>query len=410
MKAGPMIAFLLAFSLMAGLSAQTADGGRDAEADHIAYAVGPEDITIETSMMSVKISKSHPSIMVRHAGNSTEPGYGLVFSSVLAYNSTPADQLVLEDVAYRAPLEKTAWTLLGPTSQEDSDGGCAVVVSLEALVTMQKKLMSGGRNPDPGPTDSESITGWASISVTFTISTQNRSFSYGEIPGSSQFFVNGSTEVKLDIELRLHKTIQADRAALEMTIMQMEWGSFTQPSAVPYTLRGYEANGETVCNPAVNETNGTHETVHTFQHRNQLKQMFSFEHANESEAFFAWASQARLARTGSEGLEAVAAYYRTDGEALRIYLSTPVDESTEMIYHDPSIGVLPLSAGGEDGFVHLPEGTLIGESIFSLGVGVAIGVATAGGITVLIALRRPVSEDPTDLVVLEKNRYYKGKR
>jgi hypothetical protein len=104
----------------------------------------------------------------------------------------------------------------------------------------------------------------------------------------------------------------------------------------------------------------------------------------------------------------MATYYRTDGEALRMYISSPVTPDTALIMHDPSIGLFPSASEG-GGYIDIPDGSIFGSSVMSTVAGILIGLAVAGGTGIAIAVRRASADDQSDIVVLEKNRYYRGK-
>jgi hypothetical protein len=124
-------------------------------------------------------------------------------------------------------------------------------------------------------------------------------------------------------------------------------------------------------------------------------------------SFFSWASECLNTVVAGETLDELKTYYRTDGDELKVYLSAPVDEETLQIKHDPSIGLFPSPGNGA--VVDLPDGNIIGTSAMSTLAGVLIGLAAAGGTGLAIAARRASTDDQSDTVVLEKNRYYRGK-
>ncbi len=135
----------------------------------------------------------------------------------------------------------------------------------------------------------------------------------------------------------------ADSAALDIGVMMMDGYEFG-PTAndMPYVLQGYEDDGVSVSDPEVNETepDGVTLLMHTFQHRSEFKQIFEFVEGSEALGYFSWARMAQLSWSGTEdALENISTFYRTDGAALRVYLTTPMNETTTRIVHDPSVGV-----------------------------------------------------------------------
>jgi hypothetical protein len=88
---------------------------------------------------------------------------------------------------------------------------------------------------------------------------------------------------------------------------------------------------------------------------------------------------------------------------LKLYISSPIDVNTVRLMHDPSIGVFP------GGYVDVPEGDVLGSSPLSTILGAVAGLAVAGGVGVFLIRRRLSKQDDTDTIILEKNRYYRGR-
>jgi len=352
-----------------------------------------------------------PSAVIRSAGNETEPGYGFIFSSIMAYNDS-ASGLVLEDVLYHAPLEHTTWSVANIENSSDPVTGeiLSLTVTMTATTNINKRLTMDDGNPSPGSPGVLVIENWANIVVKFIVTTGNYSSTY-DVADSPSYLVNGSTEIKFDVEINLLGTdieVAADSAALDIGVMLMDGYEFG-PTAndMPYVLQGYQEDEVSVSDPAVNETepDGVTLLMHTFQHRSEFKQIFEFIEGTDALGYFSWARMAQLSWSGTEdALVNISTYYRTDGAALRVYLTTPLNETMTRIVHDPSIGVFELGGGG---VIKLPDESIIGRSAMSLAVGLVIGLAAAAGAGGYVVFTRDADEDPVDLVVLEKNRYYR---
>ena len=376
--------------------------------DDISYTVGDSTITIKTSNVTVTISKAFPAAVVRFPDAARAPGYGFALSSIIGLNASADMGAALGEARYRAPTDNTTWTVIGPTEAADSADGHTVTVTLRATLDMHRRIASGG--PGSGGQGSpgiETISDWGTVQVTFTVSTQSRFVSYDGYP-QPRYQVNGTSEVKFDIQLSLLKVIDADNLTFDLGLMEMDDSQFMPSThAGPYRFVEYQSSGVTVSDPRVNEISGTTTIVHAFQYTNQFKQMVAYQEDNVSMGHFSWANQARLTWSGGDALREVGTYYRTDGQSLRMYLSTPLNDTTLMIQHDPSLGVFPSSSG----YVHLPNGGIFGTSAMSVAVGVVIGLAAAGGAGVYWSVRgRRVEKDPADLVSLEKNRYFRGRK
>ena len=410
LRANTLASVVVSVLLLAGLLAGTAGAKAATPSGEITYSVADGVVTIQTENMTVKISTAMPAAIVWSAGNESEPGYGFLFSAILGFNTTEPTGLVLDEVPYHASFDHAVWSLTGPTEQTDADKGDSVTVALESTVDIIQRLVFGDGNPTPGSPGTVTIEDWATVTVTFIVSTKNHSATFDAVTDSPAFAVNGTSEIKFDISIDILKPIFADSLALDIALMKMNAEDFG-PALLsePYLLRGYQDGTVTESDPAVNETDGETLLMHTFQNRDQFKQLFTFVDVNET-SFFGWASEALLDWSNADpALEQVTTYYRTDGEALRMYITTPLTNETELITHDPSIGIfIPSGSGG--GIVPLPGGgSIVGSSAMSIAVGLLIGVAVAGGAGAYMATKDLSKEDPTQLVVLEKNRYYRKK-
>ena len=123
--------------------------------------------------------------------------------------------------------------------------------------------------------------------------------------------------------------IDADHLALDIGLMMMNFGNFT-PTAMDeqYVFEGYQSDEVSISDPDVNETVDDELIMHTFQHRSQFKQLFEFVETNET-SFFSWAAESMLQTSDdSDEMERLATYYRTDGEALKIYIASPLTPET----------------------------------------------------------------------------------
>jgi hypothetical protein len=399
-----LLSFILAATLLIpqDVGAVNADEG-------ITYTVGAGLVTVQTDNMTVQISTTLPAIIVWNSTDISEPGDGFLFSSILGYNTTLPDGLVLDQVPYHAAFDNTVWSPVGPTLTTDPDLGDVFTMEMVTTVDINKRLSFSGGNPEPGTPGIEIIEDWAEVTVKFIVTENPYSAEY-DVTDSPEFPVNGSSEVKFDITIDLLKPIDADSLALDLGLMKMDSTTFGPSlSAESYLFRGYQDTAITISDPAVNETDGEELIMHTFEPRDGCKQLFEFVDINET-SFFGWADQALTDWSNADpDLVDVTTYYRTDGEALRVYVSTPLTNETELITHDPSLGAYIWSSGG-GGYVPLPGGgSIVGSSVTSLAIGLLIGVAVAGATGAYVAARNLSKEDPADLVRLEKNRYYRKK-
>jgi hypothetical protein len=408
-KAHHVLALLVGISLLAGF--WMLPGGALAQDQVITYAETADAVLIETGDMEIAISKAFPAAMIVPP-DQDEPimGYGIVISSVFGYNATEDGMLVLEEVPYRASFEHATWSMSGVSHEADPEIGETVIVEMTASLNMNRRVASyGGDRPlDSGEPGIEIIDDWAQATVRFCVTSYNYSAHYEDVADPPSYDVNGSTELKFDISMDINKEIYAQDLAVDIGLMMMEGYTFA-PTSMPeqYLFHGYQDDVVSESDPYENETDGDVQIVHEFTPRSEFKQLFTFVEDDREESYFGWASQAELGWTGEEDeLVDIATLYRTDGESLRVYLSTPLDNTTVTVTHDPSLGL--FGAGG--GTVDVPDDILpVGSSGESVVIGAAIGVLVVGSVGAYIVARRTDTDDPSDLVNLEKNRYYRKK-
>lgn len=392
------LTILVSMSLSAG-SALAED------AEDITYSVGGNGIEVHSAYTTTLISNSLPAATVR-AGNLTDlTGDGFILRALLGYNASVGNGFSPNLVEFRALTNSTVWTVSGPLLKDTSQGK---IVTVQLVATLDMVRVGGfgdgglgGSGPD-GP--GSIIRSWAEVTIRFQVSTRSYFATYQGVPQSPEYQVNGSSELKFDVGVIVLKPLPVDSLALEIALMKMDDASYTPTSrAGHYAFRVYQA-GDIVSesDPSVNETEGSILTTHTFQSRDKFKQMIDF--VNETgvpDGYFSWARQARITTSAGAGLMNVSTFYRTDGESLTMYLSTPLSSDTITVDHDPSIGVL----GGGGAIVILPGA----PSLLWVGVGIIVGLASVGGAGAYLLASRKEDRDPVDSVDLQRNRYYRGR-
>jgi hypothetical protein len=393
------LAFLLSMYVSAGVAIAE-------DAENITYSVGANGIEIHSANTTALISDSYPAATVRAGGLTNLTGDGFILRALLGYNASLDNGFSPSLVEYRAQTDRAAWTITGPQLKDTSQGK-TVTVKLVARLDMVRVGGSGnGGSGGSGPGGPGLVVhSWADVTITFQLSTRSYFAAYQGVSQSPEYQVNGSSELKFDVGIVVLEPLPVDSLALEIALMKMDDASYTPTStAGHYVFRGYQADGTVSgSDPSMNETEGSILLTHTFQSRDQFKQMIGF--VNETgvpDGYFSWAKQARISTSVGASLTNVSTHYRTDGESLTIYLSTPLSSDTTTIDHDPSIGVF----GGGGGATVILPGT---PSLLWIGVGIIVGLASVGGSGAYLLSSRGEDRDPADPVDLQRNRYYRGR-
>ena len=393
------IAFLFSMYVSAGVAIAE-------DAENITCSVGANGIEIHSANTTTLISDSYPAATVRAGGLTNLTGDGFILRALLGYNASFGNGFSPSLVEYRAQTNRTVWTVSEPQLKDTSQGK---TVTVQLVATLDMVRVGGSANGGPGgsgPGGPGSIVqSWAEVTIRFQVSARSYFATYQGVPQSPEYQVNGSSELKFDVGVIILKPLPVDSLALEIALMKMDDASYTPTSSAGhYAFRGYQAGGTVSgSDPSINETEGSALVTHTFQSRDKFKQMIDF--VNETgvpDGYFSWARQARISTPAGASLMNVSTYYRTDGESLTMYLSTPLSSDTITVDHDPSIGVL----GGGGGAIAILPGT---PSLLWVGVGIIVGLVSVGGTGAYLLTSRSEDRDPVDSVDLQRNRYYRGR-
>ncbi len=393
-----VVAVLAVFALLVPLAPGTVSAGVHAD---ISYSVLASGVEIRSANATVLISTTVPAASVRTGDLTNHTGDGFVLRSFIGYNATGTG-FAPSMTSFIAPTSKSAWTLSGPWENETPQGRI-VTVSLRATLDMMAMGTAGGMMGMGGPM--YTVHDWAEVTVRFQVSAYDYTSACQNVHGSPLYAVNGSSELKFDISMAILKPLPVNCLALQVALMKMDGTNYTpSTSSGSYGFMGYQAGGMiSRSNPKVNETQNSMLAVHQFQNRERLKQTCDFVNwTGAPDGYFSWARQAATSTAAGTSLANVSASYRTDGESLAIYLSTPVTLGTLAIDHDPSIGVF---GGTSTAPVALPGLGALGPLLLAIVVG-----AAAGGVGVYMLSAMGEDRDPASSVVLEKNRYYRKRR
>jgi len=389
-------------------------GSANALQEDIHFRQDVDSVTIITDDATIDISKFYPAAVIRPANDTTGYGYGFAIGCMMGYNASDVLENPLAEARYHASLANASWEIIGPTETTDAEGGTMVIFALRSTVDIAMRQASGGSGGGgSGTAGAELIEDWADIIFTFQVSTKNRNSTY---PGFSEprIDINGSTEVKFDVSIDLNKVIVADSLAMDIALTVMNADNLVPVDLdESYRFWGYQADGVSTSDPNINETNGSTPVVHRFQYRNTLEQLFAYVEDDVTRGYFSWANKLMINwSAGNSSLADTTTYYGTDGECLRLYISSPIGSQVDSITLDPSLGIFVASSGNGGGVIRVPEdGGIFGSSAMSVTIGVLIGgVIIGSGVGAMYIVQRGEEEDPADVVALDKNRYYRGGR
>lgn len=392
--------------LVGSLLVFTSGGNAVESADYVTYTVTPEGIVIQSANATVLISSEIPAASIRPGHLTGSLGDGFVLRALVGYNSSVDGGFSPDMIEFSAPTNMSGWAISGPWVTKDSRG---MLVRVE-MSTRLHMVRVGGQVTGGTWGPSSVVQDWGEITIRYSLSTYDHESTYQGLTQSPSYRINGSSELKFDLDLSVLKPLPVNSLAVELDLMKMSDWQYSPPTgSAPYRFRGYQWGGTvTESDPAVNETQGSTPIAHRFEYREQYKQAFDFlNETGTPEAHFSWARQASIGSPSGAEVADVTTYYRTDGEALVLYLSTPLTTNTLTVSHDPSIGIFVTNIHP----IVLPGDVGLEAHMASILLGVAVGAVVAGGTWAFIASSRAArEEDHSDLVDLERNRYYRGQR
>lgn len=270
---------------------------------------------LETNSFRVDILTDRAEVVYGYP-SSREPPYHLHFINLIGYNDTGEAGYQRNEALFKAPLDGL-WQAGQVVKDENDELGPFITFSMSREVDFHTV-------GDPR----ERINGAATLTLHFLLATN--SFTESLDSGVS-YEVQGSAELKIDIEITLHKELPFEDLTVEQVLFneppQGERDRFFQTE---------EARHQQRLLPGFNDTN-----EHRFEDRQAGHQHIGMVNTEElEEGFYNWVSQVELGRDQTTQLENVTTTYATDGSGLRIYLSYPILTNLTSIYHDPSVGMV----------------------------------------------------------------------
>lgn len=275
--------------------------------------------------------------------------FHLHFGKVIGYNDSDDPGFQVDEMLYFSPLDG-GWQMSPLIKDENETLGPFQSFTLTKPIDMQRA----------GPGPKEKVTNWANLTLHFLLA----SYDFEQTVGSTTYEILGGAELKIDIELDIHKALMVDSIAIEQRLFDQPF----EPGQAPYTMDLREDDRHQRLDKGFNDT-----FQHTFKDHPDGHQHLGLLNSNElEESFYNWVSEAELTTNGTTGLQNVTTTYHTTGEHLNLYLSYPYTEQTSSIFHDPSVGVVA------DNLIQLAE-EAAREFIdllisYGLGLGLAVGV------------------------------------
>jgi len=272
-------------------------------------------VKLETNSFVVHVHVDKAEVVFGYPA-SHQPPFHLQFTNLIGYNDSGEAGYQREEALYKAPLNGP-WQIGQVNEDENAELGPYVTFDMSRGVGFH--AVGGSR---------EKIDGAATLTLHFLLATN--SFTQSLDSGVS-YEVLGSSELKIDIEIELHKELPVE----DLTIEQVLFNEPPQGERERH-FQMEEAHHQQRLHPGFNDTN-----EHLFEDRQAGHQHIGMVNTEElEEGFYNWVSQAELSRDQTTQFENVTTTYATDGTGLRIYLSYPLLANLTSIYHDPSVGMV----------------------------------------------------------------------
>ncbi|MGQ9588489.1 MAG: hypothetical protein ACUVT7_08945 [Thermoplasmata archaeon] len=283
--------------------------------------------------LTATITRDFPRIIFQHSTDAFAPTFTIGLPCIYLYNDTNGDGLFsLWEVAYTGYMDwnHVTWNLTSVEFGEDSAAGEYAHFQMRTTLSLYEGLENQTvYEPD-----------WANITFWFRINenTTSRDNSYGS------YVVRGRTELTVNFTLEIRKHMNASGIVLEQLL---QGGGSTYMFLLRETANSTFPSDYTEVSGRIDETVRGLNITHRFQMPRLAEQEVFFSKEDGTiQAYYHFSSEPMSNRSDDAASIRMNSSYYTDGDGgLILHTDYGVNNSTESIVHELSLGIV------ESGFV-----------------------------------------------------------
>jgi hypothetical protein len=358
-----------------------------------------EGISTKTNIMEIYTPRTRPEITFWFADvENTEARFKLVFQRLIGYKDKNENGMYdVGEESFQVFLEDVPWVIDDLIYSVDPKYGNYVEFRLFSEVGIGKfdrDFNLDNRTKEFASSNDEStatrqityesddqkneyerlayLETWAEIEFKFLVTSNSFEEKY-----PYTYEINGDTELKIDININIHKPIYIDGICIEQVMYD---------EGKTYGFLTKEADGNNIYLP---ESEDSPVNMRNFVVKNiNSKQWVMFiDDSGKEYGFYSWVSKINVTNyDGTSEIIDIASSYTTDGSVFNLFTSYPYTRDIRVIEHDPSVGMIKESKPEQKSE---PENGLI-EMLFNPVVYI---VASIVAILILLFIYKSQSRD-----------------
>ena len=289
-----------------------------------------EGVVTKTNVMEIYTTRTRPEITFWFADTEdSEARFKLIFQKLIGYDDLNNNGVYdFGEEHFVVFLEDTHWEISDLIYSVNQNYGNYVEFRLysellagniERLSEEKLENLSKETYMDP----------WASVEFRFLVSSNNYQESY-----PFNYEINGDTELKIDIKIKIHKPIDIDGICLEQLM-------FDEEKTIGFMTREKEGNFVYLPDRITDEFEMRRFKVES---SNQKQWVMFVDESGKEYGFYSWVPKINLTYYNGycETVEITSSYV-TDGKGFRLFTNYPYKEEIISIEHDPSVGMIEES-------------------------------------------------------------------
>lgn len=363
----------------------------------LSFTEDSQSITIYSGNLTTQFYKSTPEIVFFNTQDGGENArFSIKYDQIICFNDSGDGIIDLEETKYTAALSDFNWQTSRVVSGEKEDTGAYIEFTISSEIDVSsyspgeeyvehgvKPGMPGSQITQTPPTGKETVDGWAEIKFYFTITEKDVERSVD----SSNYIIKGETEVKIDIEIIIQKELDISNIAIGQRLNADESEEKTHEYRLhePEGIRDYTDMGS---------------VAYRYEYMDAPKQEIGFAQVDgEEQGFYSWTSsfESFYADGSKKTLEVETSYLMNEG--LHLFFSYPYDAGVEILYHDPSFGI--IAEAFEKAVVYIMD------HVYSFTMGIVIALGVVSSWTYLKVRSEGKKEER--ILDLKSNTYYRKK-